>query len=149
MESRPSPPFPPHHDEPIDPDQVDRAWQVLRSAALRLDRIAAEEGWPIPFAPVRYLILVLLQRATAFGLTVRRIALSLAVRPSSLAHHLDVLEETGLVYRTSKVLHDRRKVIVRLTDEGRYALALFGPSALLERPRDKFNDLAGDPFTCD
>lgn len=110
------------HCEPIDPDDVERAWHLLRSAARRLDRIAEEQGWPTPFAPARYLILLLLERGTAYGLSARRLARSLGVSPSTVAHHLDVLERAGLVRRAPWTIYDRRKVAVRLTETGRYAL---------------------------
>ena len=111
--------------EGMDPEEVDRAWHLLRSAARRLDRIANEEGWPTPFAPARYLTLVLLDRATGYGLSARRLARSLGVSPSTLAHHLDVLEGAGLVRRAPWTIYDRRKVAVRLTETGRYALRRF------------------------
>ena len=110
------------HWERIVPEEMERAWHLLRSAMRRLDRIAKEQGWPTPFAPARYLILVLLERATVYGLSARRLARSLGVSPSTLAHHLDVLEEAGLVRRAPWTIYDRRKVAVRLTETGRYAL---------------------------
>jgi DNA-binding MarR family transcriptional regulator len=126
MGSRPGEPSEPSpvalHYERIDPHELDSAWRLLRSVAWRLDRIAKQEGWPTPFAPVRYLILVLLERATAYGLSARRLARSLAMNPSTLAHHLDVLERAGLVYRAPWTIYDRRKVAVRLTEAGRHAV---------------------------
>ena len=74
------------------------------------------------FAPARYLILADLDRATPFGLSPRRIARALDVTPSTLAHHLDVLERAGLLHRAAWTLYDRRKVAVRLTVTGRYAV---------------------------
>lgn len=41
--------------------------------------------------------------------------------PSTLAHHLDALENAGLVSRDPWTVHDRGKVAVRLTTLGRYA----------------------------
>jgi DNA-binding MarR family transcriptional regulator len=120
-----TPPFFVSHGERIDPEELASAWGLLRSVALRLDRIAKLEGWPTPFAPARYLILVQLERATAYGLTVGMLARSLTLRPSTLAHHLDVLERAGLVHRTPSTLHDRRKVVVRLTAAGRHAVQHF------------------------
>ncbi|MGD8728299.1 MAG: MarR family transcriptional regulator [Gemmatimonadota bacterium] len=111
--------------EGIDPDEIDRAWHLLRSAARRLDRVAKDRGWPTPFAPARYLILVLLDQATAYGLSARRLARSLGVSPSTLAHHLDVLEAAELIRRAPWTIYDRRKVAVRLTETGRYALRCF------------------------
>ena len=115
------------HGERFDPEEIDGAWHVLRRAGRRLDRIAKEQGWPTPFAPARYLILVLLEQATAYGLSARRLARSLDVSPSTLAHHLDVLEGAGLVHRAPWTIYDRRKVAVRLTEMGRYALRCFTP----------------------
>lgn len=109
----------PHH---IDPHDLGRAWRLLRSAAEGLERIAREEGWPAPFKPVQYLVLTELGEATAYGLSARRLARSLSVRPSTLAYHLDALERAGLVRRAPWTVHDRRKVAVRLTGEGRHAL---------------------------
>jgi len=106
----------------IDPEELDNARRLIRSVTWRLDRIAKEEGWPTPFAPARYLILVTLERATTFGLSARRLARALALSPSTLAHHLDVLERAGLVRRAPWPLYDQRKVAVRLTDNGRDAV---------------------------
>lgn len=125
MGSRPSPPPGALYREAIDPEEVVSAWRLLRSVACRLDRIAAQKGWPTPFAPTRYLILVLLERATAYGLSARRLARSLSLSPSTLAHHLDVLEGAGLIHRAPWTIYDRRKVAVRLTETGRHAIRCF------------------------
>jgi len=109
----------------IDPEELGRAWRLLRSAAGRLDMIAKQHDWPTPFAPARYLILVLLERATAYGLSARRLARSLGLSPSTLAHHLDVLERAGLIRRAPWTIYDRRKVAVRLTETGRHAVRCF------------------------
>ena len=113
---------------PSDPraEEVRRAWLVLRGAARRLDHIARAEGWPTPFAPARYLILAELLEATNYGLSARRLARSLSMVPSTLAHHLDVLEKAGLVTRAKWTIRDGRKVAVRLTGEGRYAVRRLG-----------------------
>jgi DNA-binding MarR family transcriptional regulator len=103
-------------------DELHRAWLLLRAAARRFDRIAREESWPTPFAPIRYLILAELDRATDHGLSARRLSRSLSVPPPTLAHHLDVLERGGFCTRVPWGVHDGRKVAVRLTDEGRYAV---------------------------
>ena len=107
-------------------EEVRRAWLVLRGAARRFDRIAREEGWPTPFAPARYLILAELMQATTYGFSARRLARGLSMVPSTLAHHLDVLEESGLVTRAKWTIRDGRKVAVRLTGEGRYAVRRLG-----------------------
>jgi DNA-binding MarR family transcriptional regulator len=107
----------------VDPGELSRAWHVLRGAAERLDQIAVEEGWSVPFSPIRYLILAKLHDATTFGLSPRRLARLLAVRPSTLAHHLDVLERAEMICRSPRRMADMRKVAVRLTERGRYALA--------------------------
>lgn len=106
----------------IDLHELDRAWRTVRSVADQLDRVAREEGWPTPFGPVRYLILATLDGATAYGLSARRLARSLGLHPSTIAHHIGALEGAGLVLRTPWTVHDRRKVAVRLTDAGRYAV---------------------------
>jgi DNA-binding MarR family transcriptional regulator len=106
--------------------ELEHAWLVLRAAARRFDGIAREEGWPTPFAPVRYLILAELLHATPHGFSARRLARSLSMPPSTLAHHLDALEAAGLASRAPWDVHDRRKVAVRLTDEGRYAVRRLG-----------------------
>ncbi len=95
---------------------LDEAHRLLRLAADRLDRTAAVEGWPVPFSPVRYLVLHHLSRATAFGLTPVRIGRILSRKPSSLAHHIDVLEEAGLVGRRGSLRPPERR---RATDGGR------------------------------
>lgn len=109
----------------IDPERLDAAWRLVTSAARRLDRIATREGWPTPFAPARYLVLVRLDGATSYGLSPGQLARSLAMSPSTLAHHLDALERAGLVHRAPGTLHDRRKVAVRLTHTGHHALDRF------------------------
>ena len=120
-----SPPVVSPAGEGIDPEELGTAWGLLRSVASRLDRIAKQEGWPTPFAPARYLLLVQLAGATPYGLSAGRLARALAVRPSTLAHHLDVLERAGLVHRAPGTLFDRRTVVVRLTDTGRHAVRRF------------------------
>ena len=65
--------------------ELEHAWLVLRAAAERFDMIADEEGWPTPFAPVRYLILAELVHATDHGFSARRIARRLSLPPSTLA----------------------------------------------------------------
>lgn len=102
--------------------RIDDAHRLLRETGWALDRIAAEEGWPVPFSPVRYLVLAHLADVTVFGLIPRRIARLLAIRPSTLSHHLDVLEAAELVERRPLDLHDQRRVAVRLTGSGRYAV---------------------------
>ncbi|MEX0836727.1 MAG: helix-turn-helix domain-containing protein [Gemmatimonadota bacterium] len=109
----------------MDPDEVDNAWHLLRHVSRRLDRIARRERWPTPFAPTRYLVLVRLERATKFGLSPGALARALGVRPSTLAHHLDGLERAGLIHRRPWMLHDQRRVAVRLTDTGHYAVRRF------------------------
>ena len=125
MQIRPAPPPVAPHGGRIDPEELDSAWRLIRSVALRLDRIAKQEGWPTPFRPARYFILLQLERATAYGLSARRLARLLAMRPSTLAHHLNVLERAGLVHRAPWTLYDRRKVAVRLTDTGQHAVRRF------------------------
>lgn len=110
------------HAEPIDWHELDRAWRLLRSAGERFDWIAAEEGWPTPFGPIRYLILARLSEATAYGLSARRLVRALSVSRSTMAYHLDALEGAGLVHRVPWTVYDRRKVAVRLTEAGRYAV---------------------------
>lgn len=107
-----------------------RAHRLLRRAAAVLARASAHEA-PPPFSPVRCLLLAHLESATAFGLTPGRLARLLEMSPSSLAHHLDVLEGAELIMRSPRGLHDRRKVSVRLTDRGRGAL--WGLRCALER----------------
>lgn len=113
------------HRAGIDVDELGRAWRLLRTVALRLDWIAKENAWPTPFTPARYLILALLERATAYGLSPRRLSRALGLNPSTVAHHLDVLERAGLVTRAPWTIYDRRKVAVRLTATGRHALRCF------------------------
>jgi DNA-binding MarR family transcriptional regulator len=45
--------------------------------------------------------------------------------PSTLARHLDALEGAGFIHRAPWTLYDRRKVAVRLTDTGHYAVRRF------------------------
>ena len=113
----------------IDPQELHRAWCMLRVAAERFDVVAKVEGWPTPFSPVRYLLLAHLVESTGYGLSVRRLTRALSVRPSTLAYHLDALENAGLIARSPWTVHDRRKVAVRLTDAGRYALLRLSSSS--------------------
>jgi len=107
-------------------EEIHRAWILLRAAARQFQHVARVEGWPTPFSPIRFLILAELARATDYGLSVRRLARSMSTAPSSLAHHLDALEKAGFIHRVPWEIHDRRKVAVRLTDEGRYAVRRLG-----------------------
>ncbi len=111
---------------PIDAHELERAWHALRSAAEHFDLVARAEGWPTPFSPIRYLVLAKVDAATRYGLSARRLGHALGLPPSTLAYHLDALEEAGLVARAPWAVHDRRKVAIRLTDEGRYALRRLG-----------------------
>lgn len=67
----------------------------------------------------------MLHGATPYGLSPRRLARALELSPSTLAHHLEVLEGADLVRRVPWTIYDRRKVAVRLTDSGRYAVGRF------------------------
>lgn len=101
--------------------ELDAAHRLLRGAARTMDGVAEVEGWPVPFSPVRFLVLARLRAGTPFGVRPRRLARLLALRPSSLAHHLDVLERAELVTRSRPGRYDGRRVEVRLTERGRYA----------------------------
>lgn len=117
----PSPHAPASHPTRFDRAELHRAWLVTRAAAATLEQVAAAEGWPVPFPPVRYLVLACLEEASSFGLSPRRLARLLAVGPSTLAHHLDALERAGMISRQPRGIRDGRRVQVRLTDTGRYA----------------------------
>lgn len=110
--------------------RLDDAHRLLRETGRALDRIAAEEGWPVPFSPVRYLVLAHLADVPPLGLIPRRIARLLTLPPSSLAHHLDVLEAAELIERTPLDLGDQRRAAVRLTPSGRYAVRRMASGAL-------------------
>jgi len=125
MASSPGPGSVALYCERIDAEALDTARRLLGSVSARLDGIALLEGWPTPFGPVRYLILSLLERTTAYGLCPRRLAGLLTLSPSTVAHHLDVLERAGLVHRLPWTVYDRRRVVVRLTATGRYAVRRF------------------------
>jgi len=128
MEGHPEAARPPLHCDRIDPEELETAWLLLRSVTPRLDWIAKHHGWPTPFGPARYLVLVALERASSFGLTPRRISRAVALSPSTVAHHLDVMERAGLVRRAPRGIYDKRKISVLLTPAGRYALLRFtGP----------------------
>ena len=110
------------HPGHLDFRQLRGAWRTVRGAAEWLGRVAGEEGWPRPFPPIRYRVLAQLREATAFGLTPARLARLLAVRPSTLAYHLDELEAAEMISRSPRRLADMRSVSVRLTDRGTYVL---------------------------
>lgn len=110
--------------------EVDGANRLLRVVSDALDFVAEPEGWPVPFSPVRFLVLAHLQHATAFGLTPRRLAWLLRMPASSLAHHLDVLEEAEMIDRRPRDLHDGRAVTVRLTPPGKAAYLRLGAQTI-------------------
>ena len=97
------------------------AHQLIRITRRRFAGISGEEGWSGPVSPVGYLILEQLGAATVFGLTPRRLGHLLDLPPSTLAYHLDRLEEANLVERRARGFHDGRQVSVRATKEGTYA----------------------------
>jgi DNA-binding MarR family transcriptional regulator len=121
-------------DVPFDVDQLERAWHLLRAASLRFDHIARQQGWPVPFAPVRALLLARLEQATAYGLSARRLAGLCRVTPSTLAYHLDALEGAGLIRRVPWTIGDRRKVAVRLTPAGSHAAHRLLPQPPMRSP---------------
>lgn len=106
--------------------EVDSANRLLRAVSSALDFVAETEGWPMRFSPVRFLVIAHLHHATAFGLTPRRLAWLLHMPASSLAHHLNVLEEAGMVDRRPRNLYDGRAVTVRLTPPGTAAYLRLG-----------------------
>lgn len=106
--------------------EVDSANRLIRVVSAALDFVAEPEGWPVPFSPVRFLVLAHLHHATAFGLTPRRLAWLLRMPASSLAHHLDVLEEAGMIDRRPRNFCDGRAVTVRLTPPGMAAYLRLG-----------------------
>jgi DNA-binding MarR family transcriptional regulator len=110
--------------------EVDRANRLLRVVSDALNFVAEPEGWPVPFSPVRFLVLAHLHHATTFGLTPRRLAWLLRMPASSLAHHLDVLEGAEMIDRRPRDLHDRRAVTVRLTPWGRAAYLRLGAQTI-------------------
>lgn len=71
---------------------------------------------------LRFLLLAALRDSTAYGLSARRLARMLRVKPSTLAYHLDALESAGFIVRAPWEIYDQRKVAVRLTSRGRHAL---------------------------
>jgi len=85
------------HSDAIDPQELARAWSLIRSAAEHLGRVAREESLPGPFSPLRYLILATLGEATSYGLSARRLARSLCVRPSTLARWRCVSRTQGVM----------------------------------------------------
>lgn len=101
--------------------ELEEANRLMRLARRAFRTASIEEGWSLPVSPVQYLILEQLRSATAFGLTPGRLAHLLDLPPSTLAHHLDRLEESDLVGRRDRGLHDGRRVSVQATREGAYA----------------------------
>lgn len=110
--------------------EVDRANRLLRVVSDTLDFVADPEGWPVPFSTTRFLVLAHLHHATAFGLTPRRLAWLLRMPPSSLAHHLDVLEGIDMIERRPRNLYDGRAVTVRLTPPGSAAYLRLGTQTI-------------------
>ena len=106
--------------------ELDGAHRRLRLAAAAIDPVAAREGWPSPFSPVRLLVLRHLRSVSALGAKPSRIAWALEMKRSSLAHHLDVLEGAGMIERRPRGFYDGRHVAVRLTERGAYALWRLG-----------------------
>lgn len=106
--------------------EMARAHRLLRRAGAALDGPASVEGWPVPFSTIRCLVLAQAGTASPYGIRPSLLARNLVASPSTLAHHLDVLEEAGLIDRRRPGVHDGRKVRVTLTDRGAYALWRLG-----------------------
>lgn len=126
---------PPAEWEPWEPGaarlaELDSAHRRLRLAAAAIDPVAAREGWPSPFSPVRLLVLRHLRSVSALGAKPSRIARALEMKRSSLAHHLDVLEGAGMIERRPRGFYDGRHVAARLTERGTYALWRLGSTLL-------------------
>jgi len=91
----------------------------LRPVLLRVGRELRREAREVGVSPEQVSLLVAIKYAPGIG--VRELAAKERVSPPALSNHIDRLERDGLVSRTPDEA-DRRRVGLRLTDEGQRVL---------------------------
>jgi DNA-binding MarR family transcriptional regulator len=112
-----------------DPDAMKVVTSVMRVQQLLLSALdSALKPFGITFA--RYEVLVLLTFSKKGELPLNKIGERLMVHPTSVTNAIDRLESQRLVVRSPDA-HDRRKVLARLTDEGR-EVTLSATQALID-----------------
>ena len=91
----------------------------LRPTLLRVGRELRREAREVGVSPEQVSLMVAIKYAPGIG--VRELAAKERVSPPALSNHIDRLERDGLVSRTPDDA-DRRRVGLRLTDEGQRVL---------------------------
>lgn len=91
----------------------------LRPVLLRVGRELRREAREVGVSPEQVSLMVAIKYAPGIG--VRELAAKERVSAPALSNHIDRLERAGLVTRTPDEV-DRRRVGVRLTDEGQRVL---------------------------
>lgn len=92
---------------------------ALRPALLQVGRELRREARGVGVSPEQVSLLVAIKYAPGIGL--RELAARERVSPPAMTKHVDRLERDGLVARTPSA-EDRRRVGVRLTEEGQRVL---------------------------
>jgi len=92
---------------------------ALRPALLQVGRELRREARAVGVSPEQVSLLVAIKYAPGIGL--RELAARERVSPPAMTKHVDRLERDGLVARTPSA-EDRRRVGVRLTEEGQRVL---------------------------
>src|ERR1700758_3639179 len=92
---------------------------VLRPVLLQVGRELRREARAVGVSPEQVALLVSIKYAPGIGL--RELAARERVSPPAMTKHVDRLERDGLVERTQSE-NDRRRVGIRLTDEGQRLL---------------------------
>jgi DNA-binding MarR family transcriptional regulator len=93
----------------------------LRPVLLQLNRQLRREVHPLGVTGGQVALLVQIKRGDGIG--VRELAAQEGISPAGMSGHVDRLERAGLVERVPDS-HDRRRVAVRLTEEGERVLRL-------------------------
>ncbi len=91
----------------------------LRPVLLRVGRELRREAREVGISPTQVSLLVAIKYTPGVG--VRELAAQERVSPPAMSNHVDRLERDGLVSRTPST-SDRRRVGLRLTDEGQRVL---------------------------
>jgi DNA-binding MarR family transcriptional regulator len=107
------------YDCRITTDSKQRAWRLLVETygavfGVLAAELEAQTGLPMPW----YDVLLHLSEAPDGGLQMRELASAVVISKSGLTGLVDRLEQAELVVRVADP-HDRRAIIVRLTDAGR------------------------------
>jgi DNA-binding MarR family transcriptional regulator len=120
-------------------DQILRALRrITQSITIQSKQLYRQSGLTVP----QLLSLRAISAARSVNVTAAEISRQVRLSPATVTGIIDRLERYGLVQR-ERLVHDRRKVGLRLTPEGRQRLATM-PRPLQERFVRGLNDL-GEP----